>query len=53
MAEKNHHKDILLNNGQETIQAFSFVKYIVLSEADFQENKKVILLHEEAHKSDS
>lgn len=43
------YKDILLAIVKDSIQAFSFYKYIVLSKADYQENKKAILLHEEAH----
>lgn len=43
------YKDILLAIVKDAIQAFSFSKYIVLSKADYQENKKAILLHEEAH----
>jgi len=43
------YKDILLAIVNDSIQAFSFWKYIVLSKEDYQHNKTPILLHEEAH----
>ena len=43
------YKDILLAIVSDTIQAFSFSKYIVLSKQDYDQNKIPILLHEEAH----
>jgi len=43
------YKDILLAIVSDTIQAFSFSKYIVLSKQDYNQNRKPILLHEEAH----
>ena len=43
------YKDILLAIVNDTIQAFSFSKYIVLSKQDYDQNKTPILLHEEAH----
>ena len=43
------YKDILMAIVSDTIQAFSFSKYIVLSKQDYEQNKTPILLHEEAH----
>jgi hypothetical protein len=43
------YKDILLAIVSDTIQAFSFLNYIVLSKQDYKQNKTAILLHEEAH----
>jgi beta-lactamase regulating signal transducer with metallopeptidase domain/biopolymer transport protein ExbD len=48
-AEKQKLKNIVLAVVKEMIQPFAFLNHVVLSEKDLNENKKIIVAHEQAH----
>lgn len=48
-AEKQKLKHIVLAVVKEMIQPFTFLNHVVLSEKDLNENKKIIVAHEQAH----
>ena len=48
-AEKQKLKNIVLAVVKEMIQPFTFLNHVVLSEKDLNENKKIIVAHEQAH----
>jgi beta-lactamase regulating signal transducer with metallopeptidase domain/biopolymer transport protein ExbD len=48
-AEKQKLRNIVLAVVKEMIQPFTFLNHVVLSEKDLNENKKIIVAHEQAH----
>ncbi len=48
-AEKQRFRKIILAVAKEFIQPFSFLKYIVISEKDYTENRDIVVAHEQAH----
>ncbi len=48
-AEKQRFRKIILAVAKEFIQPFSFLKYIVISEKDYTENRNIVVAHEQAH----
>jgi beta-lactamase regulating signal transducer with metallopeptidase domain len=48
-AEKQRFRKIILAIAKEFIQPFSFLKYIVISEKDYTENRDIVVAHEQAH----
>ena len=48
-AEKQKLKNIVLAVVKEIIQPFTFLNHMVLSEKDINENKNIIVAHEQAH----
>ncbi|MBW6535893.1 MAG: M56 family metallopeptidase [Mariniphaga sp.] len=48
-AEKQKLKNIVLAVVKEMIQPFTFLNHVVISEKDLNDNKKIIVAHEQAH----
>lgn len=48
-AEKHKLQNIVLAVVKEMIQPFTFLNHVVLSKKDLNENKKIIVAHEQAH----
>ena len=48
-AEKQRFRKIILAVAKEFIQPFSFLRYIVISEKDYTENRDIVVAHEQAH----
>ncbi len=48
-AEKQRFRKIILAIAKEFIQPFSFLRYIVISEKDYTENRDIVVTHEQAH----